>query len=258
MLIFLYTKDGYAKKSQSACLKEEVQELIDLSKFDENDPVQHQIKILFGCGKDYGFRGNSEHTFLEVMNVVHGKFPTRHPYSGYDYYGFEGLIDKTNNLSYNQDYVRDCKDAMRLPKMNNDPTSNDIAGSIERFLKKLSPGQTRFYCKVIPEKFRVEDENGKIPYFYGHCPIGKTGINKLFKEGAKILGLPNPESFCAHSLRAYFVTRVSNGKGVNDEERMVSARHDSVGASAIYQERNCVSKSNKFLALGIAAPTKQR
>ena len=232
--------------------------MIDLSKFDENDPSQHQMKILFGCGAKYGFRGNSEHTFLEVSSIVHGTFPKRHPYAGYTYYGFEGMLDKTNNLSYHQDYVRECKDAMRLPKMNDDPTSDDIAGSIERFLKKLAPGQTRFYCKTVAKEHCVPDENGNMPLFYAHMPLGKSSINKLFKEGAKILGLPDPDSFCAYSLRAYFVTRLSNRKGVNDEEHMVSAQHNSVDTSAIYQERDCISESNKFAALGIAEPVRTR
>ena len=69
--------------------------------------------------------------------------------------------------------------------MSNDPTSDDLPGSIQRYLQKLAPGQTRIYCKPLPEDKRDPE------WFYGQCPIGKSGINKLFKDGAKILGLPN-------------------------------------------------------------------
>ena len=58
-------------------------------------------------------------------------------------------------------------------------------------------------------------------------------------------------------LRALFVTRLANGNGVSDEERMASSRHESLSASAIYQEQNSESESNKFAALGIRPPNKK-
>ena len=103
----------------------------------------------------------------------------------------------------------------------------------------------------------MTEDKRDLEWFYGQCPIGNSGINKLFKDGAKSLGLPNSEKFCAHSLRAYFITRMANGRGVSDEERMVSSRHNSIAASANYQERNSVSESNKFEALGIKCPKKR-
>ena len=217
------------------------------------------MKILFGTGTDLGLRGNGEHTFLEVSNITHGQFAQGHPFEGYDYYGIDGILDKKHKLGVHTDYVRSTKNFMRVPKTDDDPTSNCLAGSIERYLKKLAPGQTRMYCKVIPEDKRHKDEStGRTEVFYGNSPIGKNGISKLFKDGAKILGLPNAENFCAHSLRAYFITKLANGPGVSDTKRMASARHDSLGASAIYQERNGISESNKFAALGIPPPKRQR
>ena len=225
-------------------------EKIDLSKFDESDPRQHMMKILFGCGIYFGFRGNSEHVFLEVSNFTHGEFPQRHLFYGYTFFGIDGLLDKTHHLSVHKDHVRDTKDAMRVPVMDDDPRSGDFGGSIKRFLAKLAPGQTRIYCKVIPPENRSVDMDGNSKYFYANMPIGKTGINQLFKDGAKILGLPDADKFAAHSLRAYFVTRLSSGAGVSDKERMESCRHDSVAANATYQERDCKSEANKFISLG--------
>ena len=34
----------------------------------------------------------------------------------------------------------------------------DFGGSIKRFLEKLAPGQTRIYCKVVPEDLRAVDK----------------------------------------------------------------------------------------------------
>ena len=82
-------------------------------------------------------------------------------------------------------------------------------------------------------------------------------IADLFKEGAAILGLPNHKSFSAHSLRTMFVTKLANGKGVSDQERMASSRHNSISAIVIYQERNNESEGNKFEALGIEPPAKK-
>ena len=76
----------------------------------------------------------------------------------------------------------------------------------------------------------------------------------MFKAGAVILGLPNPEMFSPHSLRAYFVTSLANDSGVSDQERMTASRHSSVAASAIYQVRNSTSEVNRFSALGINIP----
>ena len=212
--------------------------------------------MLFGCGIYFGFRGCEEHVLLEVKNIDHGSFPSKHPFHGHDYYGIQDLVDKGCRLSIHKDYIRDTHNAMRIPVMDDDPTSGDFGGCIHRFLNKLSPGQMQIYCKVIPPKYRSTDAEGNTNYFYGQSPIGKHQIAEMFKEGAQILGLKNPEKFCAHSLRAYFITMVSSGEGVNDEERLVSARHESLGASAIYQERNSITETNKFASMGIR-PKKQ-
>ena len=73
----------------------------------------------------------------------------------------------------------------------------------------------------------------------------------MFKEGARILGLKNPNDFYPHCLRSEFITRLANNRSVNDKERMRSARHSTVQASAAYQNRSSVSEMNKLPALGI-------
>ena len=212
------------------------------------------MKMLFGCGVLFGFRGSAEHTFLATRNVYHGDFPSHHPFKGYSWYGIDGLTDKSHKLSVNTDYVRNTKDCMRVPIMNDDPTSDDMGGCIGRYLEKLAPGQTRLYCQTV--KSPVTDEStGKIQYFYANLPLGKGKIMERFKEGAGILGIPNPEKFAPHALRSYFITNMANGPGVSDQERMDSSRHSSLGASAIYQERDCDSETNKFAAIGIKIPS---
>ena len=219
---------------------------MNFSKFDENDPVQHQIKLLFLMGIKFGLRGSTEPTKLEVRNITHGPFSPGHVFDGHLFYGLDGLIDKTHKLSTNVDYIRETKNAIRVPYMNDDPFSDDLGGCIKRYLEKLAPGQMRLYCKVGD----VDESTGKQNLFYANCPLGKNVISKLFKRGAHILGLPNPNDFAPHSLRAVFITQLANGKGVSDKERLISARQSSLGASAIYQERDATSEANKLAALG--------
>jgi len=226
-------------------------DLIDISVFDENDPSQHQMKLLYGCGCSFGLRGNEEHTLLEVRNITHGLFGSKHPWAGSEYYGLEGLTDKTHKLDVHNDHVRENSDYMRLPLLNEDPCSDCLAGSIKRYLHKLSPGQTRIYCKVVPFELRMNPESSYFgQFFYPNNPMGKNTILKLFKSGARIQGLSNPDSFSPHSLRSYFITRLANDSGVSIQECMTASRHSSVAESSIYQERVTNSECNRFTALG--------
>lgn len=227
---------------------------IDISIFDENDPQEHQMKILYGCGINFGLRGNDEHTSLEVRHIVHGYFDLSHPCAGYEYYGLDGLTDKTHKLDVNNDHVRENSDYMRLPVLDDNPWSSCLAGSIKRFLTKLAPGQTRIYCKVVPKELRENSGPYQGKYFYPNNPLGRNTVLKVFKSGALILGLSNPDKFSPHSLRAYFVTRLANDSGVSTKECMTASRHSSVAASATYQERNADSEFNRFHALGIQMP----
>ena len=213
------------------------------------------MKMLFGMGIQFGLRGNTEHCDLNIKNITYGIFPKGHPFSGHEYYGLDGLLDKTHKIDVHTDYVRDTKNTMRVPKMNDDPTSDDLGGCIERYIGKMARGQFRLYTKSLPQEKQIPDPStGKIPYYYPLQVLGRNKVRELFKEGAAILGLPDPEKFAPHSLRACFVSRLANGKGVSDQEMLDATRHNSISASANYQERDTTSESNKFEALGIKRP----
>ena len=169
---------------------------IDLSVFDEDIPEHHIMKLLFVCGIFFGFRGNEEHTFLQVRHFIKGEYPKGHTFKGKTWYGIDCITDKTHKLSKNTPYVRSIKDTMmRLPLICDKPKSTDGAGVIKRFLNKLSPGQIRIYCKIVPEKNR---KLGDSRLFYSSSPMGKDTINKLFKKGAEMMGI-DPRTFMPHS-----------------------------------------------------------
>ena len=95
---------------------------------------------------------------LETSNITHGTFPPEHPFNGHDWYGVENIQDKTHKLSIYKDRVRDTKNCMRIPVMDNDPNSADFGGSIQHYLAKLAPGQTRLYCKAVLEESQAVDK----------------------------------------------------------------------------------------------------
>ena len=79
----------------SSISKEEA-EKIDLSKFNEDDPVQHQEKCLIGFGSLFGLRGNSEHTLMNTQQIGNGFFPENHPrWAGKEWWGLSTWI-RTN------------------------------------------------------------------------------------------------------------------------------------------------------------------
>ena len=127
---------------------------VDISIFDESDPQEHQMKLLYGCGCNFGLRGNDEHTSLEVWNIVHGYFDSLHPCVGYEYYWMDSLPGKRHKLDVNNDQVWGNLDYMRLPVLYNNPWSGCLAGSIERFLPKLRPEKIQIFCKVVPAVLR--------------------------------------------------------------------------------------------------------
>ena len=120
----------------------------------------------------FGLHGNTKHTSLEVSNITHGIFPSSHPYAGLQYYGLDGLLDKTLKLGVHTDYVRPTENNMRVPVIDNDPWSGDLGGSIARYLEKLAPGQTRLYCKPVPESKR-KTESGSKDFFMEQCLLAE-------------------------------------------------------------------------------------
>ena len=57
----------------------------------------------------WGLRGATEHSALEVKHIAHGILEQGHEYAGYKWYGYDGLIDKSHQLSTNNGHVRDHK-----------------------------------------------------------------------------------------------------------------------------------------------------
>ena len=247
-----YKSVGYGKPNQNRRLLHEDRKKVQLSMFDESDPRQHQMKILFECGAKFGFRGSQEHVFLELSHVRRGEYEAGHPMEGYTYYGFGGFQDKTHKLNLNNVYLPNDDDLMRCPLVEGDP--ENLAWSIEKYLDKCTPGQTRFYCKKMSKNAKekyVSNGGNQIHEFMANVPLGKTKIKELFDEGAKLLGLNSADEFYPHSLRAMFITELANNPSVSTLEAQVSARHNNSSSTANYMTRDAVSETNKMAALGM-------
>ena len=137
-------------KADGCQLSAEDVEKIVLSKFDEDIPEQHQMKLLFGCGVYCAFRGCSEHTKLQVSQIVFGQYPDN--FENPDLRGVKYasvaviLSDKSHSITVNNSYAREMKNLLQFPIDLKCPSN--FGGCIKRFWEKLSPGQTRVYCQV--------------------------------------------------------------------------------------------------------------
>ena len=95
--------------------------------------------------------------------------------------------------------------------------------------------------------------------FQANVHLGKTKIAQLFKKGANLLGLSNPDEFYPHSLRAMFITSLANAPNLSAKEIMESARHLSFSSSTSYMVADGESENSKFQALGMKlSPKKKR
>ena len=230
-------------------------EKIVLGRFDENDPLQHMMKCMFGCGIFAGFRGCTEHTYFTREQVVFGTYGKTHEpreLAGLPYVAITHLQDKTKKLSIHNSYLRDTGHHLRFPIVSSDP--NNFGGALQRLVAKMSPGQVRIYCQPgSPSYLKTLEMNG-----YGHAcfmfnkPLGPKSVAALFKKGAKLLGLP--ENFRPHSLRAAFITKMANDPSVSMSETMLASRHNSVAASANYQRSDGLSELNRLRAIGVTIP----
>ena len=127
----------------------------------------------------------------------------------------------------------------------------DPSGCIERFLNKLPPGQTRIYCKVIPERLQMK---GDKRLFYPQNCLGKDKNLALFRKGARIMGLSNPDKFMPHTLRHMLGTHLANDPNACLKECLLTMRHKSAAATLNYQANNIASEENRLLALGYRPP----
>ena len=163
----------------------------DLTVFDEKDPEQHVIKLLYGLGRVIGCRGGEYTNFL-VSQILHGEFTEDHDWNGYSWFAINGMTDKTHKLSVHNPHVRKTKSILRFPILNDGERTNDVGGSIDRYLKKQGQGQDRFFCHPMTteQKERYLKRGGLLGVeFDGTKPMSISHIKKLFKKGAEMLGL---------------------------------------------------------------------
>ena len=71
-----------------------------LSSFDESDPIQHIMKILFGFGIYFGFRGRMEHAKMHVSHIQTGVFEKGHQFEGKRFVGVRTLLDKKTSSPF--------------------------------------------------------------------------------------------------------------------------------------------------------------
>ena len=98
----------------------------------------------------------------------------------------------SHQLTVHNPYVRRTKQILRFPVLNDGVRTNDIGGSISRYLAKLGPGQMRFFCHPMTAEQKARYlERGGLPgvKYDGSKPMSISHINKLFKKGADMLGL---------------------------------------------------------------------
>ena len=234
--------------------------MIKLEVFDENDPWEHMMKVLFGCGIYAAFRGCSEHVLFSPTTITRGVYPNNYEcqeLAGIHYVEISIFVnDKSHKLSVHQGYSRSTGNSQRFPI--DDHCDSNFGAALWRLKEKMAPGQTRMYCyPIVLTGAKREDRHfDDIPIYNLNKPIGENKLRSMFKEGAKKLGLP--ETFKAHSLRALCITNLVNDGGVSIAETMAVARHSSVSASATYQCTNGFSEKNRMKALGLTIPPQKK
>ena len=245
---------SYGVKSRGCQLDANEVAKIILSKFDENDLIQHMMKVLFGCGLYAAFRGSAEHTYFSRTQVKFGTYPPNFENPNLArkrYVAIDNMPkDKTSTLGVNNSYARELGNTMRFPIIDGD--MNNFGGSLERLIEKMSPGQVRIYCRPAGRDRLLEMRNAgfKNAMFYAASQIGEKMILQMFKDGAELLGLTNARHFKPHSLRGACITILANDPSVSLAETMKIARHTSVSASKVYQRVDGISEGNRLVALG--------
>ena len=249
----------YGMKNAACQLSAEEAEKICLAKFNEDDPRQHMMKVMVGCGINAGFWGSKEHARFSPHHIQVGHYPISHQnqkLAGRQYVAIVTMPnDKSQKLSVNNSYVRDTSDVFRFPVVKNDP--KNFAASLLRLMEKLSPGQTRMYCKPAPpsyvEGLRMKGSKG---LFYPSRPLGFNKVTEYIKEAGELMGLS--VEFRPHSLRSVCITRLANDPSVSTSEMLAVSRHNSVAASRNYQKIDSASESNRLKALGISVSDEEK
>jgi hypothetical protein len=126
---------------------------IDLSMFNEKHPYQHMMKIMYGCRVFCMFHGRKHTNFL-VNQVKFGHYPHTFEHAalaGHPYILISNLTDKTHILTVNNSYARGTSEVLHFPMNENHPI--DFGGALQCYMKKLSPGQLRMYCRFASDQF---------------------------------------------------------------------------------------------------------
>ena len=138
-----YKAVSYGIKNPNRKLTYKQMNKIDLLLFDESDPKQHLIKMMFAFGTQFALRGG-EHVELEMSNLSHGVFEEGHPLAGLEWFGLTNMKDKTLELSVHNNHLRCDDDFLRSPVYPG--CFICLGGIIKRYLPKITPGQVRLYC----------------------------------------------------------------------------------------------------------------
>jgi len=198
-------------------------------------------------GSHYGFRGRKEHALLNVSQVVIVTInEPRHKYHGFKCVEVRDLLDKSNKLTIHNHYTRDGK-YLRYPIRDMNDPSDNIA-CIARYLEKISPMQTRFYCKEASPQMKDNFAEMGFPKaaMSPKQPLGENKVAEMIASGCRRCGLGDCKG---QGLRRIFVTTLANAQGVSEKERLASSRHNSVAAQLTYQTRNTSSEAAKFDAV---------
>ena len=224
-----------------------------LHKFNEDDPIQHMLKVMFGCGLYAGFRGSTEHAYFTTEMVSQGHYPQNFEdktLAGKPFVAISNFQDKSNKLSVHNSYLRDTANILRF-KVNFE-CPNDFGASLVRLMDKHSPGQKRMYCFLASEAKKATFCRSGFPNacFFPDRPIGyKTLLNYIKTVAVVILGLP--VSFCPHSLRSACITMLANDPAVSNKETMRVARHSAQSTTTAYMRADGISEGNRLRAFGL-------
>lgn len=99
MFFIKYYSQGVQKRRPK---EDEHHHLLDLERFDKNDPVQFTTKVQVICSDCFDFCGIEEHTMLMTTHLETSKFPPKHMFSKYEWIGFHGMAYKNHRLSMNR------------------------------------------------------------------------------------------------------------------------------------------------------------
>ena len=204
-----------------------------LKRYDEDDLRQHQKKLWVLIGLAVGTRGLEQHQF-EVRHIERDICGSDHPKEGMMYYKIVGLNHKRGKLSTTNVYA-DTEQSMKMLLYCLKKDGLCAASCLERYLKKLAPGQTRIYCRV--------KKDGTMS---GGQPLGRNTCSKMVKEVGEDCGIVDMAKFKPHVFRHQFLTMLANDPSLNLAEVMAAGRHNSVSASLAYQRRCGHSEARRF------------